>query len=90
MNKAVSISNNSTTALWVDSSILKLVPKTSYLKENCFFLYFLPRKWYSTVLWMVANLVMKVSEFKLYYSRDMLLTFCSRVMKLDFRVSIKV
>ena len=71
MCKEISKTNNSTTALWVASSLLKLVLKTSDLKENYFFLYFLPKKWYNIIFWTIADLAMKVNEFKLYYSKDM-------------------
>lgn len=64
------MTNKSTIALWVDGFLWNHVLKTSNLKENCFLLYFLPNKWHNTIFWTAIGLVMKVNEFKLYYSKD--------------------
>lgn len=66
----MSVTNNSSIYFWVDIFLLKLALKTSDLKENYFLLYILPKKRYSSMFWTVTDLVMKVNEFKLYYSKD--------------------
>lgn len=60
----------STIPFWIDSFLLKLVLRTSDLKANCFLLHIFLKKWYDTMFWTVIDLLMKVNEFKFYYSEN--------------------